>query len=150
MKCSEGCQKAALSEDASGNSHTGSSRGQVRKGGWLVGNSILWLLDNGTGLLLTSSAHMKQDICTQCPMKYTSSWLLSRCYYCQQYLGLLLGASATLSVAWNSGRDWGMRQKAVARHRNGFVSLTLTPRWPASFRDALSRKTEILSAKIYP
>jgi len=54
-------------------------------------------------------------------------------------LGLLFRLKLALGLS-DFGRDRGKRQKAVARHRNGFVSLTLTPRWPASFRDALSEK----------
>lgn len=87
-------------------------------------------------------------------MKYTTPWLLSRCYYCLQVsvsvLVLVLVFLLWVSWSWTSFEEtevfgWErlrrLRLGAVAghRHRNGFVSLlTLTPRWPAaSFRDAL-------------
>lgn len=51
------------------------------------------------------------------PMKNTTPWLLSRCYYCLQVL-VLAGTSFETEVF---GRR--LRFGSVAGHRNGFVSL---------------------------
>jgi len=87
MKCSEGCQEAALSEDASGTGKKKKKYIYIEKTGAEQTGTLTGFWTMVRPAINVQRTHETRYL-YQYPMKYTSSWLLSRCYYCLQVFDL--------------------------------------------------------------